>query len=604
MPRRRHLYVASVLAGAVSILQPVTPAAAAGSAVVMSPACADGIGNGTQLKQAVDLASANGVDDTILLASGCTYSIPSTLVVGPDIGGTTGLPHALEIRSSGVGMASIDAQLKYRAFHVQHKTSLTLRRIRVARGAAVGPQLSATEGGGLVNFGNLHLVRSTFRDNYAENAGGALRNHGTMSLLKTRLVDNESRGRGGAIDNNGVLSMHRSTITGNVAHRLDGGAINNFLNGDMKITDSSLVGNVAGVRGGGLFNSAELDVAGSTIADNEAASGGGMHNEQDHAAWSADVELEASLVEGNGASDSGGGIANVGSESSATVTGSSLERNHAANDGGGVFNSGGLELMGTAIARNTASGDGGGLFSVSEATVTGSFVTYNVATRGGAVYAAQGDGANVEISRSTLVRNSGDFGGGIFGAAEVLLEQSTLSANRALRDGGGVAVYGSGSLTGVNSTLSGNRALRGRGGAIFAELGSDDAEVEVTSSTVVRNRAEMGGGIYRVGSAGAVHFWNTIVALNDAVHVTMKDCTGSLDAGARNLSGTMSCGAAAGFAVVDLAVTLGPLADNGGPTQTHALLPGSPAIGTGVGCPPTDQRGVARDVCDIGAYEA
>src|SRR5262249_20347535 len=100
---------------------------------------------------------------------------------------------------------------------------------------------------------------------------------------------------------------------------------------------------------------------------------------------------------------------------------------------------------------------------------------------------------------------------------------------------------------------------------------------------------------------------NTIVAGN-----TPSDCQGIVASSGNNLDGAASCALAAAGDLSRVDPVLGPLADNGGPTRTHALMAGSPAIDAGAGCPATDQRGMPRPrdrtgdgtaLCDIGAFE-
>jgi hypothetical protein len=123
----------------------------------------------------------------------------------------------------------------------------------------------------------------------------------------------------------------------------------------------------------------------------------------------------------------------------------------------------------------------------------------------------------------------------------------------------------------------------------------------LTNSTVSGNIArDSGGGI----QSRSFTLANTIVADN-----VVDNCSNSADSLGYNLTDDTSCALAEPTDLVVADAMLGPLQDNGGPTETHALLPGSPGIDAGsVDCPPpdTDQRGVARPqgaACDIGAFE-
>src|SRR5262249_37838885 len=160
----------------------------------------------------------------------------------------------------------------------------------------------------------------------------------------------------------------------------------------------------------------------------------------------------------------------------------------------------------------------------------------------------------------------------------------------------------------TNSTVSGNSA--NSGGGIYNNL----RDTKVFSSTIANNQA--GGGVVSVGFGATVAFQNTILAGN-----LPYDCAGiAFFSGGNNLMGTQSCTVNGGGVTVTDPM-LGPLQNNGGPTQTHALLAGSRAIdgGNPSGCRDqsgalltTDQRGFPRSVdgqndgvvaCDIGAVE-
>ena len=155
----------------------------------------------------------------------------------------------------------------------------------------------------------------------------------------------------------------------------------------------------------------------------------------------------------------------------------------------------------------------------------------------------------------------------------------------------------------INTTVSGNTA--GEGGGIHSIR-----PLTLANSTITMNEAVRGGGVYSVD--GVVDLVNTVIAGNTASNG--PDCSGELTSLGHNLVGNaIGCdfGAASGDQVgfqFGIDPKLSPLQDNGGPTFTHALLDGSPAIDAGdnASCPSTDQRSVARPqgaACDIGAYE-
>jgi hypothetical protein len=174
---------------------------------------------------------------------------------------------------------------------------------------------------------------------------------------------------------------------------------------------------------------------------------------------------------------------------------------------------------------------------------------------------------------------------------------STISNNAALGAGGGVKVSSPGSLLVSRSTISGNSAARS-GGV------SAGGRVRLANSTVVANSATGLAG----GAAGAELTVDASI-LADNTAPLGPDCCGSVAVkGSGLIENPSDCAIQAPGAapITGFDPMLGPLQNNGGPTETHALLPGSPAIGvlTGGACTGPDQRGVPRDrPCDLGAFE-
>jgi hypothetical protein len=219
-------------------------------------------------------------------------------------------------------------------------------------------------------------------------------------------------------------------------------------------------------------------------------------------------------------------------------------------------------------------GAGGAVLVVGASTAAGLTLT-NVAVTG---------------SRSTV------GGGGVASLnATLTIVNSTIAGNVVENGGapiGGGVVVGGGTTTIRNSTIAGNRAtdvdgVEAEGGGIFV----DDGTLITQNVTVAGNVANLASGLSTNEDNGpTVSLTNTMIA---------GTCVNAPFGGARNLSTSPTCGF--GAAVNPL---LGPLANNGGQTDTQALQAGSPAINAGATCPSTDQRGVAREgACDIGAYE-
>ena len=172
---------------------------------------------------------------------------------------------------------------------------------------------------------------------------------------------------------------------------------------------------------------------------------------------------------------------------------------------------------------------------------------------------------------------------------------STISGNSANNWGGGIK--NGGTLTLVNSTVSNNSSVEEGGGIWNAE------SLTLINSTVGGNSSNNGGGIL---NHDTITMTNTIVATNPMG----ADCSGegSFTSLGHNLDSDGTCNLTGPGDLPGVDPLLGPLQNNGGPTETHALLPGSPAMDAGdnEACPATDQRGVERPqglACDIGAYE-
>lgn len=267
-------------------------------------------------------------------------------------------------------------------------------------------------------------------------------------------------------------------------------------------------------------------------------------------------------------------------------------RHGQADDGGAIYNTGLLTVRDCVIEDNHTvnAGDGGGIYNAAELVVQNTTIRSNVARDGGGVYAA----ASTTIRNSTLSANASVDGGGIYNSGSLLLISSTLSTNTADSDGGGIY---------------------------------SDSDAFLYSTSVIRNIADvdhdinggLGGGAYAEPGARTL-LVNTLIAGNGVNGgFDDDDCDGSFELYGFNLFGesvhcsfTGNGGLAYNFMSAD---SIGPLRDNGGPTFTHALLPGSEAIDATIaqGCIDQaggpllyDQRGAPRVAgarCDVGAFE-
>ena len=346
--------------------------------------------------------------------------------------------------------------------------------------------------------------------------------------------------------------------------------------------------------GGGILNNGTLTIQNSTISDGSATGngGGGILN------WGGTLTVSNSSIINN---SMGSGILNY--NGTATITGSTFSENSDTFYGGGLWNDGTMTILNSAISNNTStSGSGGGIYNNGGAlTITNSVISNNSAGNpGGGIYNI----GDLTVTNTTISGNSGTNGGGINTTASgtLAITNSTFSGNSASQSGGGVYSQSNGASI-ANSTFSGNSALT-KGGGIYNPFAYT---LTVTNSTISGNSApaSKGGGLY---TEGTLNYSNTIIA-NSA---SGGDCTtGALGAIGTNTNNLVEDGSCSSTRSGDPA--LQALANNGGPTNTMALLPGSPAVDTGddaiCAVPPVnnlDQRGVTRPVethCDIGAYE-
>jgi predicted outer membrane repeat protein len=325
------------------------------------------------------------------------------------------------------------------------------------------------------------------------------------------------------------------------------------------------------------------------------------------------------LTIGNGTSTSyGGGIANNGT---LTLSNSAVSSSSASSRGGGIYNSvsGMLLVSNSVVTGNSANNAGGGIFNVGTMIVSASTLTANGGANsdGGAIY----NQGTLTITSSTLAGNGGvnAYGGAVRCDGTLTVDGSAFSAN--IADSGG-AIYNVGTLTVANSTFAGNSATNrsGHGGGAIDNAGTG-ARATVINCTVSGNTTQnQGGGL--ASGMGSLILGNTIVAGNTAS--AGPDIAGTVTSRGHNLIGNGSGstglvngvrGDQVGTSASPLDSLLGALQDNGGPTATFALLPGSPAINAGDrsvavdarGNPlATDQRGFSRlsnGTVDIGAFE-
>jgi CSLREA domain-containing protein len=312
-----------------------------------------------------------------------------------------------------------------------------------------------------------------------------------------------------------------------------------------------------------------------------------------------------------------------------TILGGYSNKTDADGDGGGIvvgdLGKAPLTILRSRIINNRApwlGGNGGGIDSDSSGLVKliDSEVSNNDSGGNGGGIEASPTGRML-IQRTKIANNKAAQAGGVmvFGPP-VQIVDSTIAGNVAAAspevegDGGGIYVGNKGRLELTNSTVANNGAYTS-GGGIFSDAGS---QASINFSTIARNRADadsMSG-----GTTGGIHLRtagvqvaanarvaNSIIALNVEAGGVATDCggIGFLGTGVNLVTTTNQGQCSERPPIVAANPRLGPLGSNGGPTQTIALLAGSPAIGAaGPGrTPARDQRGVRRSDPDLGAYE-
>lgn len=305
--------------------------------------------------------------------------------------------------------------------------------------------------------------------------------------------------------------------------------------------------NDPGASGGAIKNIGHLTLINCTFNDHQTdGNGGAIENFSE-----STLIVENSRFYHNQSKYHGGAIANYGTM---IISNSIFSDNHSTDlYGGGIANFADLEISASSFLDNSAYVLGGGLYNTSAGNLT--LITST-------------------LSGNRTVHNYMPSGGGVYNAGNLSMINSTLSENIVdgmIAVGGGI--YNSGSLMLTNSTLSGNiaKGANAYGGGIINHGSLKYTHTIITDS--------FGGNCV---NQGTIH--------PDSTHnmVRYSNCNVMT-----NLPGDP---------------LLGPLADNGGPTLTHTLLPGSPAIdsGSGAHCPHFDQRGIPRPqgaACDIGAFE-
>ncbi|MBK7405482.1 MAG: right-handed parallel beta-helix repeat-containing protein [Phycisphaerales bacterium] len=570
---------------------------------------------GLSLREALALANGNPGADSIGFEQALAGS---TLTLDR---GELSISESVMITGLGADQLTVDAGGNSRIFHADgagDAVALVLSGLTLTGGNASGP------GGGVyLTSGSLSLTDITLSGNTATDGGGAYLFAGDLSLTDCTVTGNTASSNGGGIatDYDATVTITGTDISSNTAGR--GGGL--YTSGELELRDSTVTDNTAGGEGGGIDTAGPhgIVISGATISGNSSgAFGGGLT-----IYGSMMVEISDSTFRDNTAEEGGGGISIINNEGATiSIAGSTFDANTAQSDGGGlaVRAAVSLTITGSTFSDNTTSASGAGIYFYqgNDLTISDSTISGNSAGGSGGGLLAGGSGSH-RIDRTTIADNSSSRGGGIrFGAdgggSTLDLTNSTISGNTSSTFGGGLdADHGTATMT--NCTISGNTAAQLGGGV---SLVGEPAELTIANSTIAYNsvasESGFGGGIY--DETNPITLTSTILANNtnsasgapDDIKTAGSGSVASDSAfnliGDADTSGGLTDGENHNLVGVD--PQLSPLADNGGPTPTHALMAGSPAIDKGAAFSglQTDQRGGAferfyGEQPDIGAFE-
>ncbi|MGI6253857.1 MAG: right-handed parallel beta-helix repeat-containing protein [Aminivibrio sp.] len=352
------------------------------------------------------------------------------------------------------------------------------------------------------------------------------------------------------------------TITGGNASMGSGGGMH-INGGNPTVTNCTFSENDAINGGGGMYiNTGTPTVTNCTFSGNTATSGGGVYIISGLPTF---TNCTFSANEANG----GGGM--YIKDGSPTLTNCTFQGNNTnMGSGGGMYVNGGYPMLTNCIFSGNNAFYGGGMYTNGgSSTLTNCTFSKNMGKRGGGMFIM---GGSPTVTSCTFEENAAGLGGGmLIGIASLEMTNCTFWKNEVTEDGGGMYIQEANSNpTLTNCTFSKNTATNGNGMFIVA----DNKNSTVTNTI----------------------FWGTDSAAGQVVDLST------------NLTITCSVTDLSGQGNTNADPELGPLADNGGPTKTHALSEGSSAIdsGTSTGAPDTDQRGVPRPQgvgVDMGAYE-
>lgn len=559
------------------------------------------VGDPASLIAAINTTNINNSDDVITLSANITLTAINNAQNGlPVI--LTDSGHSLTIEGAGFTISRFGGAPDFRILQIGPGSDVTIKDLTISGGRnAAGAGIHMQTGSTVI----LDHVEVSGNNNLNSRGGGVYNYSATLTIQNGSVIGksgapNIGYGGGGIFaeglsPNVAVTILDASTVSYNESPNLAGGGFYLLQDAQLVIQNGSVISNNIGgdqgdyppftdpAGGGGIFASANptITITDSTVSNNivncvnnPACGGGGLRGGSSITVTNS--TFSNNTVNCNASSPcGGGGIANY---ASLTITNSTFSGNSTASDGGGIDNHATVNITNSIFSGNSAA-YGGGINNHSTLTVTDSTLSGNSATgNGGGIYNQN----TLTLTKSTLSGSSANYGGGVYTAVG-----SIMSAE--------------------NSTFSGNHATT-NGSAIAIGVGACDGGDVSLGSTTIADGTSAGSAIYFepfICVPGTLTMSNTIVERSgEANAFDFGGSNGFIDNG-NNITNDNGVNTPAGV-TYHASLGLGSLANNGGATQTIALLTGSPAINAGVNCPGTDQRGVSRPQgagCDIGAFE-
>ncbi|MFN5857322.1 MAG: filamentous hemagglutinin N-terminal domain-containing protein [Pseudanabaenaceae cyanobacterium] len=380
-----------------------------------------------------------------------------------------------------------------------------------------------------------------------------------------------------------------------------GGGILVGLESSLNLDKADVSNNKAQTSGGGIFSrgvaslqsTAAVNVTNSTFSKNSTdslGSGGAIGN------GTGELKVSQSTFTENTADSAGGAISNAGKVSIEKSTFSKNSANVTGNGGAIANDTGELKVSQSTFTENTAGSAGGAISNAGKVAIEKSTFSKNSASTSGAVGNGLGE---LTVTSSTFDNNTstGIGGGGAIGNAggKISVVNSTFSANTAKADNGGAIANANGAVIVDSSTFYGNNATIGKGGAIANSdlLVNPPSKLQISNSILVGNTAISGAQVFSDAATGPVLAGANVIG----------------DTGVLGIVGTTT-GETPFIPKGDASTVINTtLAENGGPTKTHALAANSIALNAastkgGATLTTTDQRGTAPSgKRDIGAFE-